>query len=79
MDHPDLRILTCELSGLVLVADQGRKLPVRMGIDNGKETITPNVTGDASSIETISCVRVVEWRDLQKDFGRGHIATECDA
>lgn len=49
MDNPDLRILACELSGLVLVADQGRELPVGMGIDNGKETITPNVTGDASS------------------------------
>ena len=47
--NPDLRILACNLSGLLLTADKSRDLPVGMGMSNGEKAITTNVARCASA------------------------------
>lgn len=72
MDDPDLRILAGKLSSLVLVACQGRELPVWMGIGNGIKTVTTDVARDASAVEIIRLlIWLAEWVGLQEDL-RSH-------
>lgn len=72
MDDPDLGILAGKLSSLVLVACQGRELPVWMGIGNGVKTVATDVARDASAVEIIRLIIwLAEWGDLQEDL-RSH-------
>lgn len=49
VNDPDLGIFTGQLRSLVLAAHKDRQLPVGMGLVNGVEAVTANVSGCSCS------------------------------
>lgn len=69
MDNPDLGVFTGKLRSLFLAANKDRQLPVGMGLVNGVEAVTANVSSCSCPSGCQPSIQSGTWGTYKKTLG----------